>query len=444
MDCPDVSTIDLDEIEPFEGELEELPEKVKECEKSVREDNPDMDRSTAIAICRDQLNMEQELSSAFQLASLESEPIEREELGENEVIYRNLKILQSGIWRDSSSREAVWYSPNGLENMELGPNPKVNINHDEGNEVSEIGEIETLHAEDGALYADVRIETDSAAGQYADENLQKTLETEGAKGFGGPSVEIPPEGQEMEYNESKGVREITQGLIDGLGLVANPASKPTSFARQTAQRDVALSSAQSVMQLNEEMATMNPEDKAKILSEFSVKELQGPEDVQEEAQSIADKMDVPVGEVMEVLDPLFDMDGEEEQQNEDDEEEDEEEMDNEHGDEEGEEEEEGGDDVDIDMDDIANKVESMDERLQNLEDMMEQAMQAEDLEEAKEELADAETVQELSEAKEELEKRLSDLEEKPEKPKSLSEDGDIEGEVSFAGEYDSRRGTYSR
>lgn len=392
--------------------------------------------------------MNEDLSSVFQLASLESEPIEREELGESKVAYRNLKILQSGIWKDSTSREAVWYSPGGLENMELASNSKVNINHDDGNEVSEIGEIETLHAEDGALYADVEIDTSNAAGEYADKNLQKTLETEGAKGFGGPSVEIPPEGQEMEYNDTKGVRELTKGKIDGLALVANPASKPTSFARQTAQRGVALSSDQSVMQHNEEIGYMNPEDKARILSEFSAKDLQGPEEVQEEAQSIADTLDVPIGDVMEVLDPLFDMDGEEEGDEEGEDVENQEDEDEEGEEEnEGDGEEEEGDDVDIDMDDLANKVESMDERLQNLEDMMEQAMQAEDLEEAKEELADAETVAELAEAKEELEKRLSELEDTPLKSRSLSEDaseGDTPENISFSGEYDSRRNAYSR
>jgi len=36
---------------------DDLPEEVKDCEKSILEDNPDMDRSTAIAICRDQLDM---------------------------------------------------------------------------------------------------------------------------------------------------------------------------------------------------------------------------------------------------------------------------------------------------------------------------------------------------------------------------------------------------
>lgn len=38
--------------------LQDLPDEVKDCEKSVRESNPSMDKSTAIAICRDQLNMQ--------------------------------------------------------------------------------------------------------------------------------------------------------------------------------------------------------------------------------------------------------------------------------------------------------------------------------------------------------------------------------------------------
>lgn len=470
-----------------------MPKEVEDCVQSVLDENPEYSESRAYAICNAQKNrgnlsvgddashdellhaMATELTdecdngyvksngecvkvetvtdvapeslknSIYQLASLESEPIEREELEGDKVAYRNMKILQSGTWTDSASRETVWYSPRGLENMELTEDNAVNIMHDDDNDVSKAGKLENLRAEEGSLYADIVIDKSNSAGSYADENLQKTLETQGANGFGGPSVEIPPQGQEMEYNDEKGMRELVKGKIDGLGLVRNPASKPTSFARQSATRSVALSDSQNVMRLSEEGIDMS-NMKAQILSEFTAKELAGPQEVEEEAQSIADELDVAIDEVLEVLDPLFDMEEEDEEEGE------EMETDEEEDNPEDENPDDNPDDEEEEMD-METKVQSLEERLQNLEDMMEQAMAAEDvkeeLEEFEQDLAAAETVQELSEAKEDLEKRLSELEDKPDY-KTLSDSGENEEDETPAGSatlvrgYDPRSGTISR
>jgi len=435
-----------------------MPKAVEECVRSVLADNPEYSESRAYAICnamrnRNELEVsdnpshdelltaaaQQEIDcpeghvhtgsqcvpieevrdvppsilnsepAVFQLAGIETEPIERVEEGENKIRYKNIKILQAGVWTDSSSKRPVWYSPEGLSNMELTEDNVVNIMHDDDNDVSSVGQLDKLRQDSDALFSDLVLDTSTPAGQYADQNMQQTLESEGAKGFGGPSVEIPPGGQKIGYNESKGVQELKAGKIDGLGLVSNPASKPTSFARQAGSRAVALSeSDQEVMHLKEERRDM-----ADVETYREVLESNG-----------VDTGEMSDDEIMALYESLMEAsesegEGEEEQEMQEGEEEDDPE-DGEAEDEPPEEEEEM---------DMETKIQSLEERLTNLEDMAEQAMAAEDaeemlseeLEDAREELADAETVAELSEAKEELEKRLSDLEEEPEDPKTLSD-----------------------
>jgi hypothetical protein len=361
-------------------------------------------------------------SPVLQLADLETKPIEREELGENEVAYRHVKILQAGTWTDSNSRETIWYSPEGLSNMQLTEDNAVNIMHDSGNEISEVGRMENLQEEDGSLFADLILDTSSNAGGYADENFQQTLETEGAEGFGGPSVEIPADGQQVKLNKEKGVKELVAGKIDGLGLVKNPASKPVSFARQTAQRGVALSDGeQTVMKLESERSLMDPEEAREILEKF------GFDTGDMDDEDVVDMLKDMHEEMMDYVE-----EGESEGDSkmgdyEDNEEEDDEENEMQEGEEEEEDDMPEEEEEEMDME---SKIQSLEERLSNLEDMAESAMMegelSEELEEATQDLADAETVQELEEAKEELDKRLSELEERPENPRSLSDNSEEE------------------
>lgn len=386
----------------------------------------------------------------YQLENLATEPIERKEEG-GQVRYTSVRLLGPGVWTDAESKETIWYSPRGISNLELDPDNTLNMMHDENNEVSDVGMIDPESVEtddDGYLYGDLVLHLDNSASEYADENLQATLESGGAKGFGGPSVEIRNHEDDVQYNEERGMRELVGGKLTGAALVSNPASKNVAFATQTAQRGVALSdSSQGVMVLEQDETHM---DATKILEAVDVHELADAEDVQDDAQNIADELDVPVDEVLEVLDPLLDMDGEEEEN-----EGDEQDMEDDEDDDEEDAEDEEGEEEEMDME---TKVQSLEERLSNLEEMMESAMQAEDveatlsdeIEDAKQDLADDETVQELEEAKEDLEKRLSELEEKPETPRSLA-DGEGEsgeeredGTVTMAREYDSRTGTISR
>ena len=442
---------------------EDLPEEVKNCEKSILDDNPDMDRSTAIAICRDQLDMSeldddvtlpQELDEdpcwegytmvgfkqengrevpncvpdddvddanlsdecpdgqikiggdcvdpdvedtgqldpslsapVFQLSELDTEPIEREELGDNEVVYRNVKILQSGTWTDSGSGETIWYSPRGLENLEVRENNAINIMHDSDNHVSEVGELENPRAESGELYADLRIETDKAAGEYADDNLQQTLETNGAKGFGGPSVEIDAEGQEIEYNDSRGLKELVGGYVSGLGLVANPASKPVAFDRQVAERGVAMSEAQTHYTLEEK-----PIDMADIEEVRETLDANGLGDV------IEDMTDEEVMDMAENLhgDLMEDLQAEE---YEDDDEEEEEK------------------DMEMSPEEMEEMLETMMERVEELENNMMGMDMAE-------ELADADTVEEVEARLSDVEETTKKLSEEPKKPRSMSDNSE--------------------
>jgi hypothetical protein len=437
--------------------MPELPAKVEERAKAIKEENPDLSKSEAIAIARDQLDMADECPEGqtevngecvpvedvgdlvpslsmkekirrndhpklFTLSEFQSKPIEREELGADEVLYKSVKILQSGTWTDSGSGETIWYSPRGLENLDVTDDNSINIMHDSGNEVSEVGELQNPRVQDGELYADLKIETDSSAGAYADENLQQTLETNGAKGFGGPSVEIDAEGQEIEWNEDRGVKELTKGRISGLGLVKSPASKPTAFARQTANRGVALSEGQNhythesdsihMADVEEIRETLDSAGLGDVIDDMS----------DEEVMDMAENLH---GDLMDDLEPE-DPDGEEDG-------EDVENADDEEPDDENEE-----DDVDMQEGELVEELQAVKQRVEVLEDEMEQMEYAspedteelsDELEATKENLADAETVQELEDAKEELDKRLSELEEQPDNDsrKTLAGDADVSG-----------------
>jgi len=124
----------------------------------------------------------------------------------------------------------------------------------------------------------------------------------------------------------------------------------------------------------------------------------------------------------------------------------------EHGDEEDEEEDEememqGLDESDVvdliqeEMDDLWGELDELKEEMMG-EDMAEEL--SEEIEETKEELADAETVSELQDAKDELEKRLSELEDKPDNGSRKTLAGDAEfgesesedGHVAFINDPD--------
>ena len=379
------------------------------------DDVPEQDRS---------LSGVTQFTPSLELSQSELGKIQRLEEGENTVRYTKVKLLGPGAWTDSGSGETILYSPKTMQNLEIRDDNAGNIMHDADNEVSQTGHIDNSEVikDETGIYADIVIDTSNAAGQYADENMQKTLETNGAKGFGGPSVEIDAEGQEVEFNQSRGLKELVKGYISGFGLVKNPAAKNTAFARQTAQRGVALSApkGQTHYHLEQEGISMaNIEEVRETLDSAGLGDTiddMTDEEVMDMAQNLH-------SDLMSDLEDDESADGDTEMGDyEDDEEDDEDEEDTEMAD-----------------DDMAEELQALRQRLEVLEDEM-QSMSAmsqeegeelsDELETAKEELAEASTVAELSESLEAVQTELSEvktttkeLSEQPTKPRSLSGSG---------------------
>jgi len=332
--------------------------------------------------------------------------IERVEQSDGTVRYTNLSLLSPGKWTDSGSGETILYSERGISNMEVTPDNTLNLMHDVDpstgavNPASDIGRIdhESAHTDDkGALVADVVLHMENAASEYADENLQAALESGGKVGFGGPSVEIPAEGQELERNGD--VLELVQGKVDGAGLVMQPASKTVDFRNQTAEKGVALSAESAELARKtkgvylQEASMSDAEAKRKVLSEHGI-------DVEELSDD----------EVLALSRALAD--DEEEDKEEESEmgeyEEDEEEEDAEMED--GEDEEE--DDEDTEMEDgmgegmayIEEEIDDLWDTVRKIEDAM---MDDTEMEARLSDLADAETVEELQSDLEAMDKQLS-------------------------------------
>jgi uncharacterized membrane protein YfbV (UPF0208 family) len=352
----------------------------------------------------------------------ESDPtIERIEQDDGSIRYTDLTLLSPGVWTDAGSGDTIWYSPSGIENLEW-KDTTFNLYHDEDNPDNAVGEIdaESSYVDDkGNLVADIVLGMDSTASEHADDVLQTQLESGGAKGgLKGPSVEIKTGPEHVEFNQARGLQELVGGNLTGAGLVMQPASKSASFSRQVAEKGIALSGEGS-MWVQETDSNMSLQELREKLSNAGFE--------------LEDKSEDELKSLAESLGLEDDEDEEEEEEGEE-----MEEGDDEDDQPEGDEEDEGDDEEDSPEDemDMETKVQSLEERLQNLEDMIESAMAAEDvqeeLEEFSQDLADAETVSELSEAKEELDKRLSELEDKPDY-KTLSEGANGEGETDLDG-----------
>ncbi len=328
-------------------------------------------------------------------------PIEREEQ-DGAVVYKNLKILSEGAWTDSESREELYYDPANLEVVE---GATVNVMHDDNNDVSEVGTLlaDSAYVENGDLYADVQLHLDNAASEYADENLQKTLESEGRVGFGGPSVEIPADGQEIDTTTKP--PELEDGKISGLAFVSQPAARTTAFAQQVQERQVALadgSSHKSVYVESDDMSRklMDVDELRETLDMFGFDGLD--EMTDDEVGEMAEDLHA---DLMEQLQEESDMEAAD------------------------------GDEGDMAMGDMMQELEEMQQELQELRDKEEEMEQ--EMMEMKEHMdmsyhSSAEELEAaLREAKEDLEKRLAQLEEEPKEPRTMA-DSDEEADWSDA------------
>jgi len=400
------------------------------------------------------------------LKSLETEPIERVEEGENAVRYRNLKLLSPGVWSDAGSQTATYYPPEGIAALEAHYNddehdgPPVNIMHDldmdtfEAHDASVAGHIdpETLDTDDdGNLYGDFVLDTSTGAGQFADENLQSTLENEGTVGFGGPSVEIPAEGLQQEHDAQRDMPRVDGGLLSGVALVMDPASKSVNFAREAARRPVAMSasgeSGKVLVHESVDMRTLEaePDDVRDALDRYGLGDVIGDMD-DEEMMDFADRLHDDIMDLLaESDDTALEYDDKEKDDYEDKEK-------GEHEEEEEEEEDaemEEGDDLET----VMERVQNLSSRLEDVEDAVSQAMTAEDVDAELEDaagnkLADAESVKTLTEAKDELETRIAELEDQPAESKTLTDaQGGEDFDWSTADDgidYDPATGSMSR
>jgi len=462
-----------------------MPEKVDECVQSVMEDNPDMSESRAFAICNAMQNEgelsdvdfnaelqeedpceegwvmvgtkqqngqtvpncvpeedadEANLSAPRMLASaspLDTQPIEREELEGGKVAYRNLKLIDTGIWTDQKSETPTLYDERTFENTEPEfdnsryNGPPVNIAHDvhktgrqkgEPHEASVGGHIDpdSIRTDGEALFGDVILDRDTDAGAFADTNLKSALENDGSAGFS-PSVELTPT-EEKRAEHVRADSYVAGAKLTGLGLVRDPASKSVDLQYETMNRGVALSDGeQNPKVLERERRDMaDAEEVRETLEEFGVNtEGMDDEELMDMAESMHDELMPLVSEGMENGDDMDDED-----------EEDEEEMDM--------------------MDDSAIDVveEQIDDLWDTVDEIKETMMTDAEREELETSLAAAEDVNELREEKEDLEKRLSELEAEPENPKTLAEsengESEIEGTVTPASTRDRIDGSIRR
>jgi len=378
-------------------------------------------------------------ASYLTLKSLESEPIERVEAGDNTVRYTNVKLLSPGIWADAGSQTETFYPPEGIAALEpdfdesAHDGPPLNIMHDldtdewKAHEASVAGHIDpdSLDTDDdGNLYGDLVLDTATGAGQFADENLQSTLEKEGTVGFGGPSVEIPARGLKQSHDPQRDMPRVDGGLLTGVALVMDPASKSVNFAREAARRPIAMSGT-NAKALTRQGARMAP----KILEA-------DPGEVREILDMFGlDTDDLDDAEVMDMAEDLhgdlmdeLEGDGDMEMESHDGEEDDE--------DEEEDAEMEADDGMNDDIDAVQDRVQNLASRLEDLEDMVANAMTDEELQaelaEAKgNELAAADTV-------DEIDRRLEQLEERGEEARTLT---DVDDEPDFEPQYDTTPAT---
>jgi flagellar biosynthesis GTPase FlhF len=455
-----------------------MPEKIEECKRSVLEDNPDMDESRAYAICQAQenegnlsdVNFDKELQEddpceegytmvgtkqqdgqtvpncvpVEDVGELEpprlsgrhvlggskqlADRIEREKVDENTVRYNGIKALTEGVWTDQESRESIHYMPENLE-VELGSD--VNVMHDQS-DVSESGEIVDFeHGEDArgkdAIFVDFELNTDTEAGAYADKALQTALESDGQEGFGGPSVEIPPEGQDIRPDGPRGHPYTASGKIDGLGLVGQPAAKDTAFAYQTQERAVALSDGSNALMLEKEGAYM-PEI-AELRKALADAGIEADELEDDDVKALADN-------VLELAEGEY----------KDDEEEEEEDTEMQEGEEEEEEEEMEEEEMEM-MDDEAREVmqDMINEELDDMwgeldeieamvEEMQDKMASESELSEAREELAEADTVEEIEKTLSEVTDTVEKIAEEPNnEDRTLAEGSEWEPEYDDTG-----------
>lgn len=273
-----------------------MPEEIDNCVQSILDDNPDMDKSTAFAICQDMQNRgvladyneAGETKSMRSLAEFrEAGDIQRVEDG-NTVVYKRVMLLSPGVWTDAGSEMTVDYSADGirasaenfvdLESVQAAIPDWQRLNNEQraqalanaGDDVladaiplnflhgpsmydaeslDDIGSIPTdsiIVDDSGRLYGDLHLSTDTAQGETAidlmDEVLEAAQDPNAKTPPVGPSVEIPADRVD-ETDDA--MLELQEAWISGVGIVFNPASRPVELGTQAQSRAIAMSAADS-------------------------------------------------------------------------------------------------------------------------------------------------------------------------------------------------------
>jgi chaperonin cofactor prefoldin len=405
------------------------------------------------------------LAAAVRLAvgvSLDKQPIERDRLAGGEVAYRNIKLLDEGVWTDQNSRTPTLYDEKTFDNLEASygdqyQGPPTNIAHDvhklgedkgEVHDASVAGYVEprSLRNDGDSLYGDLIFDTETAAGDFADANLKSTLENNGTAGFS-PSVELDPIELESTPNHPRASEHVHKARLTGVGLVRDPASESVDFAQETKERAIALSShndktpAPQVTRMSKSL--MDVGEVREILTNAGV-------------DGVADMTDDEVSECAtmlhdDLMEEITDQDmgmyaayGGDDDMDMMDEDEDEEDMDmmDEDEDEDDMDMKDHAEHSDMDMAEMESQMSNVMSRLEDLEDAMADSMSAS---KAAAQLASAKTVKKLKKDKKDLERRLSELEDAPAEPKTLAEGDDRDYTDADTGyTYDSARGSMSR
>jgi uncharacterized coiled-coil protein SlyX len=402
------------------------------------------------------------LSAGMRLAvgvSLDKQPIERDMMAGGQVAYRNIKLLDEGVWTDQNSRTPTLYDQKTFQNLEASfdeqyRGPPTNIAHDvhklgedkgEVHDASVAGYVEpkSLRSDGESLYGDLIFNTDTAAGDFADANLKSTLENNGTAGFS-PSVELDPIELESTPNHPRASEHVHKARLTGVGLVRDPASESVDFAQETKERAIALSSH------NDKPGTPQVTRMSKHLMDVGeVREILTNAGV----DGVADMTDDEVSECATMLhdnlmEEITDQDmgmyaasyGDDMDMMDDEDEEDMDMMDDE--DEEDMDMKDHSENSDMDMAEMESQMSNVMSRLEDLEDAMADSMSAS---KAAAQLASAKTVKKLKKDKQELERRLSELEDQPAEPKTLAEGDERDYTDADSGyTYDSARGSMSR
>jgi hypothetical protein len=252
---------------------------VLDCAESVKQDNPDMGKAEAFAVCQE-MEAEGQLAHVTLAALQNPGAITRDEEEDGKVRYGNVLLLAPGVWGDAGSGRHILYSEEGIANSaDNWTDTTVNLFHERDNETAAVGDVDTdsiyIGEDDGGLYGDIVLHMDNPASKFADEALQEALATNGREGLQGPSVEL--RGEDYRWNDEHGVHELVEGTFNGLGLVGlgvspGPGSEDAAFAEQTRERAVALAS-------TGEADVLTPDTTHDTMNESELRERLAAEDV---------------------------------------------------------------------------------------------------------------------------------------------------------------------